>query len=1407
MKQWTVGVINSLRSRGDGVDDKQNNVHKIVCSHQYLTCALKIAHSLADQLSAVEEERGYKQKSPSQCSNNNNSPLLVEASEKSWSEYISVYCTKTKASEEKKEEVSLNDNNNNHKDDEGNASVDADYDPLPYGGDFVEPGDFQHLAQQLSTLLSDNDNKQAIDYLDVRGAILNEGAVKERPLSDNGQLEIRSLGIAFCELFSGGQITADVAMSQQRFAASLSSGRRTQSPFLPSGQIAASELHMRSGENGFKPALESIDIIGGAGDFPLTDSIGGGGSDLFGNNNGNSFDSNNNDGAELDLDDDMSAFGINEENPTKRRAQSDTPLDHSSQKTSLVRTPSASSSVEPLQLLGLPTAICDLISNMMDSVDGDFRGNEGTYEFISEVRDDLQLMIDSPHVYLHNFDLAKAANDGLQFGSSVHGREAELQTLRECYQRAISSEFEVAMICGTSGIGKSELSREFARSAKEEDGGGIFLSGRFDKLQSQPLHAISAAFDNYCAWLSKEDHSTAEKVSTALKENMGEEITSLVSAMPNLSHILGDDFDSKQNDANAVDAQKRLRYLICRFVEVISKCHEEPLILFLDDCQWIDAASSALLIRLMMTGSSFKYQRLFFFMGCRDDEISATHPLNLVLSQVSSFGIKTTKIHLTPLTKGALNELVSTALSLLPRITRPLADILHHKTKGSPLFVKQVMIELYKQRLLYPSLSRRRWDWEADKILAMKVPENVATFITKSFDRLPSEVLSALVVLSCFGASADISLIEVLEREIKQPLIAPLEAAVADSVLGKKDGKFFFMHDKLQETAYSMMKPEERCLHHNLYGQALAFVVVREKDDRYMLTAATQINFGGPQAVLDDNQALSVANLNLDAGKKAMSMSDFFSAHRFFNHGISYLQSGHWNEQYDVSLELFNLAAACALMNAEHERLRVLTGEVIRHAKCFEDKFRAICISITLLLWSSKLPEAMQQISLTLSSLGEELPVAVTQSAIHYQLDHTKTLLAGLSDETLLSYPAMSISSKIMAMELFSKQFINYTFTGDCDAMPIIPLKMVQTSLTYGMSPLSGVGFALFGNYLALAKGEVEEGYRYVKIALSLMKRMPSIAHDSEIMYYSTHTKLRVEPIQSAIEHYAIAHTAAMASGAVRFAFGCAFVYDNSSFWAGKKLDLVVNSMKETMKQMIFYKNLVMIGLLRPICRLSLRLTGQSDVHQRDDLTNIFGETYNEEEGIFSKLPMVMLTECFAKFSEGLIFREVDKARDSIQQYLSIQSLTTVNMSNSGDLFRIFYAGLASFYVGRELDDGVLITRGTECKDWIEKLVVSASTWNFQNKAYLLQAEEQFCERNFDVAERLYDAAILSAKTHKFVNEQALANELAGHFYLDTGRKIKSVNYFMRAFENYNEWGAVAKAASLTKYFEIGDAI
>jgi predicted ATPase len=743
--------------------------------------------------------------------------------------------------------------------------------------------------------------------------------------------------------------------------------------------------------------------------------------------------------------------------------------------------------------------------------------------------------------------------------------------------------------------------------------------------------------------------------------------------MPNLATILGDDFDSKKSNENntAVDAQKRLRYLFCQFIEVIAGCHEVPLILFLDDCQWIDNASVSLLNQILMTSeAAFKDHRLFFFGSCRDDEISETHPLNLLLSSVSSFGTKTTKIHLTHLSKGAVNTMVSTTLSLLPRITRPFANILHHKTKGSPLFVKQVMMELYKQRLLFPSLSRRRWVWEADKILDMKIPENVAAFIAKSLDRLPPEVLTALTVLSCFGARAEISLMTVLEREINQSLIAPLEAAIAYSVLRKKDGEFFFMHDKIQEAAYSMMQPEESCLHHNLYGQALGFVAMRNNDDKLLLTAAGQINHGGTKAVINGQQAVLVAKMNLDAGKKAMDMSDFFLADSLFVHGISYLRRGHWDEHYGLSLELFNLAAKCAMMNAEHDRVKILTGQIMRYVKCFQDKCQAIFITSTLLTRSGSGPEAVGLINSTLSSLGEELPATITPTVINSYLENTKAQLAGISNDTLLSYSAMTNPSKILAMEFLVKLSEILTLIGEKAAMPLIPLKMIQISLTYGMSPLSPVSFAQYGNYLALVRGEFEEGYRYVKFTLTLMKQMPSRAHDGSIMFYSNHTRLHVEPIQSSIGFYVDAYRASMKSGDP-YAIASSYAYDDICLWSGKELIAVVDSMKKTMKETKYHKNLVLLTLMLPMFRMALRLMGQSDAPEQDDhdLTNAFGETWNEDD-ITGKHAFPLHAMFFVNLSEALVFREFDEARDAADKYFLVDNIVGRHFSTSTMFFR-----------------------------------------------------------------------------------------------------------------------------------------
>ena len=430
---------------------------------------------------------------------------------------------------------------------------------------------------------------------------------------------------------------------------------------------------------------------------------------------------------------------------------------------------------------------------------------------------------------------------------------------------------------------------------------------------------------------------------------------------------------------------------------------------------------------------------------------------------------------------------------------------------------------------------------------------------------------------------------------------------------------------------------------------------MRERDDRLLLSAVGQINHGGPQAVIDSEQAVVVANLNLDAGRKAVNMSDFFSAYSFFNHGISFLPNGHWNDHYDMSLELFNWAVKCALMNADHDSFNVLTSQIMHYAKCFEDRCQAISYTISFLGWSGNVPDAIELINSTLTNLGQGLPSKITPTVIKHDLDSTKALLASLSDDTLLTYPVMENPSTILALELLSKYYNMLNFVGERSAMLIIPLKVIQLSLTYGMSPISPIGFAQYGNFLALVRDEFQEGYRYSKLALSLMKKLPSRAQDGNVMFHSNCTRMYVEPMQSAIELYLDAYRAALKSGIPHLPCVSTYTYGMLSFWSGKGLKTVISSMKETLKETKYHKNLNILRQMLPSFRMALRLMGEeSSMPQQDQDSLINASDRTNKNDITGKHASYFHSLYFIRLTEALIFRELDDAIEASKGYFSV---------------------------------------------------------------------------------------------------------------------------------------------------------
>ncbi len=153
-------------------------------------------------------------------------------------------------------------------------------------------------------------------------------------------------------------------------------------------------------------------------------------------------------------------------------------------------------SVEPLIEKGVPMSVCDLIANMLDCANGALRKGE-TYNYISEVRGDLQLMLNKPSIYLYDLNMGRLSTTGLS--GDIFGRNAELSIIKDAYRRTVSGVTELVTISGRSGTGKSLLAHEFGKYVLAS--GGIFLSGKFDQLQQgKPLSALASALDQYCGF-------------------------------------------------------------------------------------------------------------------------------------------------------------------------------------------------------------------------------------------------------------------------------------------------------------------------------------------------------------------------------------------------------------------------------------------------------------------------------------------------------------------------------------------------------------------------------------------------------------------------------------------------------------------------------------------------------------------------------------------------------------------------------------------------------------------------------------------------------------------------------------------------------------------------------------------
>ena len=502
--------------------------------------------------------------------------------------------------------------------------------------------------------------------------------------------------------------------------------------------------------------------------------------------------------------------------------------------------------------------------------------------------------------------------DRLLIPEKLYGRAHEIDTLLGSFERVVASgRPELVLVSGYSGIGKSSVVNELHKVLVPPR--GLFASAKFDQYKRDiPYSTLARAFQNLVRPLLSKSEAKLGNWRDALQHALGPNGQLIADLVPELKLIIGE--PPPVPDLPLQDGQRRFQLVFRRFLGVFAR-PEHPLALFLDDLQWLDAATLDFLEDLL---SQPDVHHLMLIGAYRDNEVDFAHPLRRRLEAIRQAGAVVHEIVLAPLGSEHLAELIVDSLRCEPERAAPLAQLLHEKTNGNPFFVIQFLYALVEEQLLTFDHNARCWRWDLNRIHAKGYTDNVIELMVGKLNRLPIQTQQALQEFACLGNRADVATLAIVRGTPEDEVHTDLWEAVRLELLARQERVYKFIHDRIQEAAYSLIPEHSRAETHLKIGRLLWAHIPREKREEAVFEIVNQLN-RCTSLITSQDERERLAELNLIAGKRAKTSTAYRSALSYLTVAAALLADDSWQRWYELTFSIEYLTAACELLTADME--------------------------------------------------------------------------------------------------------------------------------------------------------------------------------------------------------------------------------------------------------------------------------------------------------------------------------------------------------------------------------------------------------------------------------------------------------------------------------------------------------
>jgi PAS domain S-box-containing protein len=992
------------------------------------------------------------------------------------------------------------------------------------------------------------------------------------------------------------------------------------------------------------------------------------------------------------------------------------------------------------------------------------------------------------HHRVDGFQLgAHDSTDRLLIPEKLYGREREIDVLLAAFDRVLAHGTpEFVLVSGYSGIGKSSVVNELHKVLVPSR--GLFAAGKFDQYKRDiPYATLAQAFQTLIRQILVKSEAEVEQWRSTILESLGPNGQLIVNLVPEVEFIVGK--QPPVPDLPAKDAQNRFQLVFRRFLGVFTR-PEHPLTLFLDDLQWMDAATLDLLEHL---ATNLEVRHLLLVGAYRGNEVSSSHPLVRTLEAIRKAGARVEEILLTPLDLDDVSGLLSDALHCELERARSLAQLVKEKTGGNPFFAIQFLTALAEDGLLAFDSVTRAWQWDVDRMRARSYTDNVVDLMAGKLRRLSGSAQETLKYLACLGNVAEVPTLARVHGETEEAMRAALRETVRAGLVFVQESTCRFLHDRIQQAAYSLIPDSQRAHLHLRIGRVLLAHMAENQVAEHLFDVANQFNRGAALLV-DRAERGNIATLNLRTGRKAKASAAYASAHAYFASGIALLDEQDWDTQHDLIFGLSLEFAECELLCGGIEKAAKLIAELLERAASDIEFADASCLKINLHVLTGEHSLAIDSALACLHRFGIKLPAHPTSEQVRAEYETVRQTLGGRTIESLIDLPLMTDPKIQVVMQVLSVLAGPAQFT-DFQLSCLLACRMAKISIQHGMSGPSAYAYAWLGSILGPNFHRYREGYRLGSLACELVEKHGFTAYDTKVSHGMGLAAFWTQPLSSVIELRRASTRTAAERGDLTFACYGMHQAITCMLLRNDPLDAV---WREAAMALDFARTAKFRDVVDLIVSQQRFIAGMQG-HDADFSTHSdeqFDEAAFEAQLTAVRTPTVICLHWIRKLKARYLAGDYAEALATVNKAEALLWISSVSLQL---LDYFYYAALtvsALYEVASAEEQAgwheLLTAHREQLREWAENYPPT-----FADKHELVSAEVARIEGRDPDAMRLYERAIQSARENGFIQNEGVVYEVAARFYAARGVESIAHAYLREARRCYNQWGAFGKVKQL----------